>query len=364
MKDKRYYADPAEQGLAPDSSNRTTASERHVLQILVGCIASWTALVLFLSGAASAFGQTVHLLTAVEFIIDLFSIHYGVIYETLAKVAIAITFFVMAVLLIKDAVWNTQVLVKYLSRNAEKVTDERLSFILNTAGSKFTIILSFIIVCCVLSGDPLTSGGYTAFAVTFVFMVLLSVMAYYPRRTAEPGKTPAYPKGASSEFLFAVVRQVLLLILVGLLGLLAVVPAGYDLGYNIPALIRIGVSDGVDFLRKFYDMILQELIDIVVIILFMRLLYIVLGNSIKKLGGSLYLQNSVRQMCTGILVLIVISAVVMCILAMVDVNGNVVFEESVLKTWFVLLRDRFLPLICVATAGIVFVSMLPDRILK
>ena len=348
---------------APDD-DRTKASERRVFQILMGCIATWAALILLLVGAASAFGKPVHLLTVVEFIIDLFGIHYGVIYETLAKAAIVIAFIVLLVLLIKDTVWITQVLVKYMSRNAEKVTDERLSFILNTVGSKFSKILFFIIFCCVLSGDPLSSGSYAALAISFVFMVMFTAMAYFPRKTAEQGEEPADRKAAWAEFVFAIVRQILLLCLVGVLGFLVVVPAGYDLGYSIPAIIRVGVSGGVDFLRKFYDMILQGILDIIAICFFLRLMSIILGNGIKKLEVNVTLQNAVRQMCVGILVVIAISSVILCILAMVDVNGNVVFELSSVKTWFALLRDRFLPLICAAVAGIVFLPMLPDRTVK
>lgn len=346
---------------SPDSAPRPEASMIHIWRLLTACIATWATLIVLLCGAASAFSKTVHLVTVIEFIIELFSLHYGVIYETLAKAAIAIAFCIILVILIKGGIQITKVLVKQLSPRAEKASDKLLRPAIVSANSSLALVLCFIILCYVLSGDPLTAGSYAVFIIASAFMLLSALIGYFPRKTAEPGEMPAYPKGAWAEYVFAIVRQLLLLSLMFVLGFLVVVPAGYDLGFNIPALFRIGVSSGVDFLRKIYEMLLRGIIDIVAIALFMCLPRTAFNTLIMTPENSQTIRTKFNHMFISILALTAISAAFTFILAIVDVNGHVIFETNTLKTCFILIRERLLPLICTAIAGIVFLNVLPNR---
>ena len=109
----------------PEHKKERKTLTRFALLALIGAVAAWIILIIMLTNTASAFGEVISIATAFEFLFSIFSIHYGVIYITLAKLALSILYIIFLIIAVKNVILITRDLPKTFSHKLRKPASER-----------------------------------------------------------------------------------------------------------------------------------------------------------------------------------------------------------------------------------------------
>lgn len=331
---------------------------------VLGFCAVWMALICLLVGPVSVFGETFSIVKAFEFCVDLFSIHRGVIYETLAKVALVIAYVVILVYLIKDAVWITKTIVTVLFRGSNGKTEKQnlssASFIAHDSSSGFVKLYCLMLLTFAATGAGLTELSWALIGVGLCYSLITACILAWPKgEQAETGKI-SYGRDAWENYVFDILRQILILLLLLGLAFTVAMPSAYDISFGVQVLFSGGFQGIVDFLKQFFDLLVQDVLDIVVIIMFMVMLVSAMGGHGTMSAQEKWVDTVLIRYCVRILIVTCIGAVLTCFFASLTSSGSFYYGENTLSMWWTLLRDHYVPVIFLSVMGILIGNFMPS----
>ena len=331
---------------------------------MAGCALAilWLVFAVMLFGAVSAFGKTFSAITMIEFVIELFSIHRGVIYERLAQVALSITYLVMMILILKEAIWSTKTIHAVFSKKIAEQTPKRPAsaamFICRYAASALSKSYCFMILACALSGDGLVWGSWLLLVLGILYTVVVAVLSSLPR--SEAGKTA---KSDWTEFAFALIRHALLIALMCGMAAMIVKSVGSEMSFGLQVLFRGGFDGVGGFFSTFFSLIGQRIVEIIAVFMYMYMLHTVLLAYNVEEGYTAIANKDIKKTAIRMLVVLAVGALFSVCFSSISVSGQFYFDaDESLTVWWQLLCRSYLPaLLIVAACVVASVYLRPAR---
>lgn len=361
-----------EVGVQEERSGREHAHRlltRFVLVTLIGAVAAWIILIIMLTNTASAFGEVISIATAFEFLFSIFSIHYGVIYITLAKLALSILYIIFLIIAVKNVILITRDLPKTFSHKLRKPASEQpegVSTIYSRTSSVLAKFCIFLIVTYILSGDSFTTGSWIGVVVVGLYAMLVQCLITFPQRIA--GSLPR-DKETWIGYGLKVVRQLLILSCVFCLAFILMVPAGYDLVFGVQVLFG-GFFHGVSgFFITFYSAVCENILKIIALIKLIALIgtvlteHITISNHIAYSNerNIEYANDRLKTACLHILIVLAVAAVLTCVSSAIGETGTFYFGEESLFAWWNLIKDNIFPAVLASAAGILIATYMKEE---
>ncbi len=314
-------------------------------------LVTWLTLLGMLLGVADAYGQTLTVFTAIEYILNVFNMQSSTIYESLAKAALAIIYAVMLIILLKNAVAP---LPKFFATfSGKKNITERASaasVLCNGATSSLVKIFCLGILARVLANGEPTGLYNIGMIVAAAYSMYVTVLTALPQNVSEGGKQQN--KRTAGNLVYAILRQIFFLAFAYFMSAFLVIPAGYNLSFDIQVLFG-GYFNGVlGFCKVLATLVGQDILFIVAIILFMRALKELLSgynhsDYMDRVGEAL------RRTSLRIFIIVAIGAALLCLFSSIGTNFEFHFENSMLTAWWDLLRPRYIPILLASLMGLV-----------
>ena len=323
-------------------------------------VAAWIALAGLLFGSLQVFGGYITVFTIIEFIVSFFGIRLGAIYVSLAKPAIAVVFIVMLVLVIKNVVSASRKIFSVYSvkvkNNDPEYPQLAMRRICGCASFALKYAYIFMIVASVLLECELTVWSWILIAAGVLHTMVIACCSSWPEsRRNEAGKR-IRSKESWMEFAFAAARQALIDACFIMMALFLVVPAGYEIAFNLQALFGVYYNDVYGFFDLFINIIGRYIIDIVAIIMFMTAVDIPLCSYDPIIGYRKTMDKDIFKKCLRILIAIAVAVAITCVFSVLDSNGKFSFNDAVFGMWWNLLRLRYIPVILSAVIGMIVSS--------
>ena len=308
-----------------------------------GTVLACIALAAMLIDITSAFGEAVSVITIFEFFFSIFYIRSGIVYITLAKFSLAIFYIVILVMTIKDIVFFPNMLYGMFrlkgGEKSVKRAESIMNYICGSASSIAARFYAFLIAAYALSGDPLTVGSWIVIGAGAVYALLMAVCsAVRPEKPLADARDDC-PKSYAASL---VLRQILLVICIGVLAFVMSAPSGYDLAFGVQVLFG-GYFHGVGgFFSTFYHTIVKHILNIVALIMMIRLIWTVLSGGYKDAAASF----------SRILIVMAVSAFLAFIFSSIGTGGEFHFNSSMFTAWWGTVKNSIVPAVCVAVAGL------------
>ncbi len=316
------------------------------------------ALICFLAGAASTFGTSMNPVSAIEHIINIFFIRSGKIYRTLVECAMGVLYVIWVVLIIKALV---VALKGVFSRKKFSVSpvDQTTRTINDAALGVFNKILAFIIICGLLCGDGLTSGGWAVVVIGCMFKLGSAALFSFP--VGKPGKDGVCVRSSSdmAGYGLSFIIHALIIVFISCFASCLVVPAGTVLVYTVK-LIGSGMLGGDGVMEMVHAYIFSPVITIVSVATFLgvvkRAVHWYYQPDGRRTGND---GDFIKSACIFILVLAAVDAVFQCI-GIAAGGGSFSLSQSFIGSVFSLLRVRILPVIIYSVFGILLGNIMKD----
>ena len=331
--------------------------------VIFGYIASWVNLALLLWGCTAAFGKTFSVVTAVEFIINVFNIRKETIYGSIAQLLLAILFIVLLVVFIKNIAQSSAKLARALSKTGDpKLLKKRHIAIATVRGNatySFTGIFLLIFAAVMLSGGQYLLRTQLLFLYTGVYSLLITFFTAFPRKKGAEYGDKAYgkrPEGA--RFAVALIRQVLFLALIALFIQHMIVPAVYEFSYNLKLLFNGAVSGAVAICSLLFNGVGQNILFVTATIMLLCSMNTLLDSFYRSEAYMERSSEELQKMFLRILIVTVISAAILCIFSSIGSGGDFTVNETVLRSWWLLLRKHQIPILVGSIAGMLTAKLL------
>ena len=353
----------------PEHKKERKTLTRFALLALIGAVAAWIILIIMLTNTASAFGEVISIATAFEFLFSIFSIHYGVIYITLAKLALSILYIIFLIIAVKNVILITRDLPKTFSHKLRKPASEQpegVSTIYSRTSSVLAKFCIFLIVTYILSGDSFTTGSWIGVVVVGLYAMLVQCLITFPQRIA--GSLPR-DKETWIGYGLKVVRQLLILSCVFCLAFILMAPAGYDLVFGVQVLFG-GFFHGVSgFFITFYSAVGENILKIIALIKLIALIgtvlteHITISNHIAYSNerNIEYANDRLKTACLHILIVLAVAAVLTCVSSAIGETGTFYFGEESLFAWWNLIKDNIFPAVLASAAGILIATYMKEE---
>ncbi len=354
----------------PEHKKERKTLTRFALLALIGAVAAWIILIIMLTNTASAFGEVISIATAFEFLFSIFSIHYGVIYITLAKLALSILYIIFLIVAVKNVILITRDLPKMLPHKLNQPASQQLEDVPTNLYSRTASVLRkfciYLFTAYVLSGDPFTIGSWIGIAVAGLYALLVQCLVAFPHRIV--GSIPR-DKETWIRYGLIIVRQLLILFCACCLTFFLAAPAGYDLAFGIQVLFG-GYFHGVGgFFNTFYSAVGENILKIIALIKLIALIdtvlteHITISNHIAYSNerNIEYANDRLKTACLHILIVLAVAAVVTCVSSAIGETGTFYFGEESLFAWWNLIKDTIFPAVLASAAGILIATYMKEE---
>lgn len=343
---------------------------RFALVTLISTVAAWTIVVVMLTSMTSAFGDVISIITAFEFLFSIFSIHYGIIYITLAKFALSILYIIFLILAIKNVILITYDCLKTFSHKVSQHAyhhPEGVSLDLyGRAASILTKFCIMLIAAYVLSGDPLTVGSWIGVVVVGLYALLVYCLVSFPHGAVG---NVSRSKETWVGYGLKIVQKILILVYICYLAFLLAAPAGYDLAFGIQVLFGGFFHSVGSFFRTFYSAVGDNILKIAALFILISLIntvlteHITVSHHIVCLNdrNMMYANKRIQKACLYILIVLLIIAACTCICSTIGEGGRSYFREGTLLDWWHLIKDNIFPAVLASAAGILIATYMKEE---
>ena len=362
-----------EVGVQEERSGREHAHRlltRFVLVTLISTVAAWTIVVVMLTNMTSAFGDIISIITAFEFLLSIFSIHYGIIYITLAKFAFSILYIIFLILAIKNVISITYDCLKTFSHKVSQYAYHRPEGVSpDLYGRTASILTRFcilLIAAYVLSGDPLTVGSWIGVVVVGLYALLVYCLVSFPHGAVG---NVSRSKETWVGYGLKIVQKILILVYICYLAFLLAAPAGYDLAFGIQVLFGGFFHSVGSFFRTFYSAVGDNILKIAALFILISLIntvlteHITVSHHIVCLNdrNMMYANKRIQKACLYILIVLLIIAACTCICSTIGEGGRSYFREGTLLDWWHLIKDNIFPAVLASAAGILIATYMKEE---
>ena len=362
-----------EVGVQEERSGREHAHRlltRFVLVTLISIVAAWTIVVVMLTNMTSAFGDIISIITAFEFLLSIFSIHYGIIYITLAKFAFSILYIIFLILAIKNVISITYDCLKTFSHKVSQYAYHRPEGVSpDLYGRTASILTRFcilLIAAYVLSGDPLTVGSWIGVVVVGLYTLLVYCLVSFPHGA---GGNVFRSKEMWVGYGLKIVQKILSLVCVCYLAFFLAAPAGYDLAFGIQVLFGGFFHSVGSFFQTFYSAVGDNILKIAALFILISQIktvlteHITVSHHIVCLNdrNMMYANKRMQKACLYILIVLLIIAACTCVSSVIGESGRAYVREGALLGWWNLIKDTIFPAVLASVAGIVITTYMKEK---
>ena len=293
-------------------------------------------------GVANLFSEPLNPVVAVTNIIAMFSIRKGTVYRTLSSVAVSVWYLVLLIVLLKKTITGLKLFSNILNKSEDFVRRNRIVRTYSGAQSSTYCAVLIMVACRLVSGGALTVCGYIAWAVFLTNFFVTSILTY-----VEANRKKFKTKGVTSEFVFSIIRNLLMIAWVCLSATVFVRTSARDLWYGTRALFT-SVGWSLQVIEALYELVLKHVMDIIMVIF-----YLGVANRIFRYVGyptqTSVSYKEIKRGSRGLIITALISAVMTGVILFINATSTQ-FDISFFKALFFNLRSQYIPAILFAAA--------------
>ena len=293
-------------------------------------------------GVAYLFSEPLNPVAAIADIIALFSIRKGTIYRTLSSVAVSAWYIFLLIVLLKRTITVFKLFSKTVNKSEEFEKQNSIARAYSQAQSSTYCAVLMIMACRLVSGGAITVCGYIAVAVFLTNFFVTSLLTF-----VEENRKKFKTKEVVTEFIFSLIKNLLMIAWVCLAAAVFFQPSARDLWYGVRALFS-SVGWSVQVIEALYELVVKHVLDIVMVFFYLG----VADRLFLYVGYPMQTEGSYRDIKKGSRVLIIlatVSAIITCVILFIN-TASTQFDISVFKALFFNLRSQYLPAILFAAA--------------